>query len=109
MAGINDILPHIKQAPSMAYTGNEQVRDQHGHDLEAGQMPEFQTAAGQDMQQFFDKTREIQMMMEHIRAQQHDLWKMHEQSKVIVRTKEMTDHRERMQVRGTVGQFTIGI
>jgi hypothetical protein len=58
-------------------------------------------AAGQDksMAEFFSKTEELQSNMNQIRAKQQELWKMHEQSKSIVRRNEITAHREQMQVR----------
>jgi hypothetical protein len=56
---------------------------------------------GQDksMADFFAKTEELQSSMNQIRAKQQELWKMHEQSKSIVRRNEITAHREQMQVR----------
>jgi hypothetical protein len=59
---------------------------------------------GQDksMADFFAKTEELQSSMNQIRAKQQELWKMHEQSKSIVRRNEITAHREQMQVRSTV-------
>lgn len=100
MAGINDLLPHVKGPhASSLHASNQQPRDQHGYDLEAGQPADFHTAAGQDMQRYFDKTREIQALMEQVKVKQRDLWKMHEQGKTIVRMKEITEHREQMQVR----------
>jgi hypothetical protein len=61
-------------------------------------------AAGQDksMADFFSKTEELQSNMNQIRAKQQELWKMHEQSKSIVRRNEIIAHREQMQVRSNI-------
>ncbi|KAF6265534.1 s-syntaxin-like protein [Scenedesmus sp. NREL 46B-D3] len=49
------------------------------------------------MADFFAKTEELQSSMNQIRTRQQELWKMHEQSKSIVRRNEITAHREQMQ------------
>lgn len=49
------------------------------------------------MADFFAKTEELQSSMNQIRTKQEQLWKMHEQSKSIVRRNEITAHREQMQ------------
>lgn len=51
-----------------------------------------------DMQQFFAKTKEIQLYMNDIRHLQHQLWQMHEQSRDLVRRQDITPHRQHMQV-----------
>jgi hypothetical protein len=61
------------------------------------------------MQQFFAKTKDVQMYMSEIRHRQHELWQMHEQSKTLVRRQEITPHRERMQVRsGNLALLALG-
>lgn len=82
-------------------------QDNYGHgyggDVEQGRngwdSPSASTPAiSDDMQQFFAKSKEIQMYMTEIRHRQHELWQMHEQSKTLVRRQEITPHRQRMQV-----------
>jgi hypothetical protein len=73
----------------------------YGRDVEEGRNGYDSPTHGvsDDMQQFFAKTKDVQMHMSEIRHRQHELWQMHEQSKTLVRRQEITPHRERMQVR----------
>lgn len=59
------------------------------------------------MADFFAKTEELQSSMNQIRTKQEQLWKMHEQSKSIVRRNEITAHREQMQVRSITSTVVV--
>eukprot|EP00882_Tetradesmus_deserticola_P009197 GHRQ01009700.1.p1 GENE.GHRQ01009700.1~~GHRQ01009700.1.p1 ORF type:complete len:398 (+),score=186.60 GHRQ01009700.1:460-1653(+) len=63
------------------------------------------TGLDNHMADFFSKTEELQRGMNQIRAKQVELWKMHEQSKSIVRRNEITAHREQMQ--GVVNEVNV--
>lgn len=82
---------------------NNHYGDGYGHDVEEGRgawdsAGQAAPSISDEMQQFFAKTKEIQMYMSEIRHRQQDLWQMHEQSKTLVRRQEITPHRQRMQV-----------
>lgn len=92
---MNDLLHIVKDTP-----GRGDDRDQQPNgagDIEMGYTSSME-GAGQDMQQFFAKAKEIQISMDQIRAKQKDLWRMHEQGKQIVKRQDMTAHRDQMQV-----------
>jgi hypothetical protein len=119
---MNDLLHFVKD-DSRGPSSSGGFRDQQ--DLEYGggaagtssgaydpynnrlESPPGEAAAGQDksMADFFSKIEELQSNMNQIRAKQQELWKMHEQSKSIVRRNEITAHREQMQVRSNTHLF----
>lgn len=91
---MNDLLHIVKDVPERG--GGRDQQQNGARDVEMGYTSSME-ASGQDMQQFFDKAKELQVSMEQIRSKQQDLWRMHEQSKQIVKRQDMMAHRERMQ------------
>lgn len=97
---MNDLLGSVKPAREKASTsysasrGRDRAAD---YDVEAG----FASAPGQkeDTDLFFKKVQEIKQDMLEVKTLEREIERMHEESKAIVRTKEMQALRKTMQAR----------
>lgn len=101
---MNDLLHVVKGGEQHGLHHQQQHGDTRAAaDVEAGwggaaSAPGYGDG-GADMQAFFARAKEVQASMDVVRGKQRDLWRMHEHSKTIVRRQEITEQRERMQVR----------
>lgn len=96
---MNDLLHLVRDAPS----GNSSGAAGGSRDLEMGYTPAPTHVGGNDadaeLAAFFARAKEVQAGMQAVHDKQRELLIMHEQGKAIVRMRDVTEHRAKMQVR----------
>jgi hypothetical protein len=101
---MNDLLHLVRDAqPSGNSSQTTQRAFSGGQDVEMGYTSAVTRASGTDgdaeLAAFFAKAKDVQTGMHAVHAKQRDLLAMHEQGKAIVRMRDITEHRAKMQVR----------
>jgi hypothetical protein len=84
--------------------GNQSPAQRKEEDIELGDIhirTDATTDIQQAMQRFFKTVEEIKLELAEIKGLQHEVIEMNENGKALVKTKEVKQHQENMQVSGS--------